>query len=164
MISLFFMIQPIISIDNESTILSSNAFHDYFLITLQDYYKHKNSFSLSTNLGYSTIFNSSDPYDVLKVGELLNNDFKCFFDILNTDTDNAIVVFFGETKSVVNVLFYKNYYRKGNKVDKNKLQFQFRYMVNITLLSTINFLEMVYSHLEEDIILTEVQTQLVNLN
>lgn len=158
------MIQPIISIDDESIILSSNAFHDYFLITLQDYYKHKNSFSLSTKLGYSTIFNSNDPYDVLKTGELLNNDFKCFFDIVNTNTDNAIVVFFGEAKSVVNILFYKNYYRKGNKVDKNKLQFQFRCMVNITFLSTVNFLEMVYNHLENDIILTEIQPHLLNLN
>jgi hypothetical protein len=158
------MIQPIISIDNKSIILSSNAFHDYFLITLQDYYRYKNSFSLSTNLGYSTIFNSNDPYDVLKTGELLNNDFKCFFDIANTDNNNAIVIFFGETKSVVDVLFYKNYYRKGNKVDKSKIQFQFRCRVNIAFLSTINFLEMVYSHLEKDIILTEVQTQLVNLN
>lgn len=158
------MIQPIISIDNESIILSSNAFHDYFLITLQDYYKHKNSFSLSTNLGYSTIFNSNDPFDVLKTSELLNNDFKCFFDIVNTNNDNAIVIFFGEAKSVVDILFYKNYYRKENKVDKNKLQFQFRRMVNITFLSTVNFLEMVYNHLENDIILTEIQSHLLNLN
>lgn len=152
------------NIDIETVQIRFNNFHDYLLTTLKDFYIANNNLGFCNGGGYATVFSSLGPDIVLKPGEMLGNDYNCFFDIVNNNNKNAIVVFAGRQIERVDVFFYKNYNRKEIKVDKKKLEFVFMCNIITSYIPTPAIMQMFYDYLENNDITVENPTPFKNLN